>query len=155
MTPIHIATKPFIKHWINLNIPSGEITRHHYIGAFLLNLLKRDTDYHQRRQVTYTDSLTLYLARWQVQAQGGWLNVSETMQFNNMMGDLIRKEVRTYIISYLCFDPRLTKAVDFAREQTGMTDYDMLTNDAIIKDYQRYRATHGGVRIYKKRENLV
>lgn len=149
MTPVHIATKPYIKAWLDLNLANGIVDRHHFVGACLINLLKRDTDVHGCKNVSYKETTTVYIRSEERRKQGAWLNVTETMQFNNMMGEIIRKEVRSYILSYLEFDPRLTRAIAYARKKTGL-DIEVLSDDAIIKDFQRYRAKHGGLYLYKK-----
>lgn len=154
MTPVHIATKPHIKVWLERNLPEGgAVDRNHFIGAFLINMLKRDTDKYCDRVHTYASRMTIYVSVNMRKRQGAWLNVTETRQFNKMVGGMIMKELRGYILTFLHFDPRLNKAVEYARTKTGL-DYDALSDDAIIKDFQRYRAEHGGPRLYKNNKPI-
>lgn len=125
-----------------------QLTRNHFIGAFLLNMLKRNSDKYSDREHTYTARVTISIPANIRKRQGIHLNVTETRQFNKMVSGLLKKELHAHIDTYLYFDPRLNKAIDYARKKMGM-DHDELSDDAITKDYQRYRDAHGGPRLYK------
>lgn len=150
MTPIHIPTKPYIKAWLDHTVPGGNIDRNNLIGCLVLGLLDKGQDRRGLQETSsYSAKATLYIGVDEKKRQGGWLNITQTHKFNKFVGGLIRKEVRTYILTYMHFNPVLNKAIEYAREQTQLST-EVLADDTIIKDFQRHRQKHGGPWIYSK-----
>ena len=154
MTPVYVPTKPYIKAFLANAMPDAIISRNHPIGCMLLELLERDPHTHDAKRVSYPSVCKLFLTSGAAKRYGGWLNPTQSMQFSKFVGQLIRTQLRTHVITYMYFDPRLNKAVAYARTQVGLSEDDY-SDDAIIKDFQRYRERHDAPRIYNMKPKVL
>lgn len=159
MVPIVFYTKPHLAEYIKNKLPNGRADRSTVEGAYLLELMERG---HGKKQCelhtsTFTKEVKLFVSLRQIQTYGnsrhrykGSLTAQQVQEYNRFISMVMRREFRASILTYLALDKCIVRAINHARTITGISET-LYTDDAVRKDFMRYRAKHDAPFIYRKK----
>jgi hypothetical protein len=166
LLPIKFKAKPYVKTFLQNNLPALKADRTTAYGKYLLSLLEKGADHkrsYELEGIRYPEVVTVYISndslerfgsKLKLEAEGkmavAFLNSSQTMDFNEFVGKTVRAQVRAQVAAYLHFDPNLKRAIHFSRAFFNLSaeDYE---EDSIRRDISRARVANDKLpRIYKK-----
>lgn len=159
MVPIVFHTRPHLAEYLGKKLPNGRADRSTVEGAYLLELMERGHGgrRYELHTSTFTSQVTVFVSSHEIQKYGnsrhrhkGSLTAQQVQEYNRFLSMVMRREFRASILTYLSLDPCLTKAIDHARKITGISER-LYTDDAVRKDFIRYRQKHGAPFIYRRK----
>lgn len=150
--PIEIPTKRYIKAFILSQLGDKPvIDRYSVIGEKLSDLLSYKTNSERTKFSSKLNvHVRVYISYRLFKNRGCRLNETNLMYFNSFMEDYIKELFYFYMDFFIEILPSFKTNLPTVRKLLGIDDTDW-DDDAMQKDYYRYRKRKNKVLLYKKK----